>query len=441
MNWKRESKKMALILGMFALAYFMPVDGAWCDNAVGGGLRMVQDYARRHALQSLLPAILLAGAISAFLNKSAVLKYLGAGANRAVAYAVASVSGAILSVCSCGVLPLFAGIYRMGAGIGPATAFLYAGPAINVLAIVLTLRVLGPEMALARAVGAIGSSVIVGLAMAAVFRRQEAARLQAAAVPPAAGPARPLWQTGGVMGALVLVLVFLNWTPTGFRGVLRCCPDGKTSSLVEGLVVARSADTVTFRDAAGKDTTVDSHLVENLQPVSPWSTRIYLARHILAGLAGLLALVGLLAWFRRAEMREFGLSAYTFTGQILPPLLIGVLLSGVLLGREGQPGVVPPQWIVHAVGGNSPGANLTASLAGAMMYFATLTEVPIVQGLVNSGMGRGPALAMLLAGPAVSLPSLLVLAGLMGIRKTLVYVTLVVALATGCGMAFGAFFA
>ncbi|MFB3892678.1 MAG: permease [Phycisphaerae bacterium] len=440
MTWRRELTRLALIAGVFAACFFMPVGSPRFDSAVGEALRLARDYARGNVLYGLVPAMLLAGAISVFVNKASVMTHLGPSASKPRAYAVASVSGAVLSACSCSVLPLFAGIYRMGAGIGPAVAFLYAGPAINVLAVVLTARALGAPMGMSRAVGAVGFSIVIGLLMHLIFRRQERQRIAAVPAMPDQGPSRPLWQTGGVFVAMALGLVFLNWTESGYSGVLRCCPDGKTYTTVRGTVVSRTGNTVTVRDAAGNQTTASADLLEDFRPLSPTNEAIFRVRYILAALAAGVTAVMLAVWYRREEIKEWALASWQFAGQILPPLLIGVLASGFLLGSQGGEGIIPSGWISAAVGGNSPLANLAAAVAGALMYSATLTEVPIVQGLINSGMGRGPALAMLLAGPAVSLPSLMVLGALVGVRKTLVYVSLVVATAAACGIVFGMFY-
>jgi uncharacterized membrane protein YraQ (UPF0718 family) len=155
----------------------------------------VKWYAQEHVILCLIPAFFIAGAIGVFVSQASVMKYLGPKANKALAYGVASVSGTILAVCSCTVLPLFAGIWRMGAGLGPATAFLYSGPAINVLAIVLTARILGLELGIARAVGAIVFSIVIGLAMHFIYRKEEHAKAEAAAQMPEPDVKRPLWQT------------------------------------------------------------------------------------------------------------------------------------------------------------------------------------------------------------------------------------------------------
>lgn len=389
MNIKKTITSFSLILAVFLACYFLPVGDARFDNAVGESLRLVREYARKHMLLCLVPAFFIAGGISVFLSQAAVIKYLGAGANKFVAYAVTSVSGAILAVCSCTVLPLFAGIYRMGAGLGPATAFLYSGPAINVLAIILTANVLGLEIGIARAVGAISFSVIIGLLMQLIFRNDKTAV-------PAAQPGsddshvRPLWKNAMFFAVMVGILVFANWAN---------------------------------RDDAG----------------AFWSA-VYSYKWIITGVLGVCLAAMLILWFRRRELGEWTGATWGFAKQILPLLLAGVVVAGFLLGRPGHEGIIPSAWVEDAVGGNSLWANLFASVAGAFMYFATLTEVPILQGLMGAGMGKGPALALLLAGPALSLPNMLVIRSVMGTKKTAVYVLLVVIMATVSGMIFGTLF-
>jgi hypothetical protein len=306
---------------------------------------------------------------------------------------VASVSGTVLAVCSCTVLPLFAGIYRMGAGIGPATAFLYSGPAINVLAIILTARILGMKLGVARAVGAIGFSVVIGLLMHLIFRKEEQKKADAQATLPVPEVRRPLWQTTLYFAAMVAMLVVwfgIRW----WKITLAALP-----------VIALT-------------------IIFPRQPLIGFAV----------GMLGLSVITSL----DRGESGEWFSSTWGYAKQIMPLLLFGVLIAGALLGRPGQEGLIPSPWISGAVGGNSLWANLFAAVAGAFMYFATLTEVPIVQGLLGSGMGQGPALALLLAGPALSLPSMLVIRSIMGTKKTLVFISLVVVMATVCGLIFGA---
>jgi len=393
-QWSARERNLAVLSLMgavFLLAYFLPFEampaGTKATGAAREALLMLQDYARRHVLLCLVPALFIAGAISCFVSQAAVMKYFGAQARKVVAYSVAAVSGTILAACSCTILPLFAGIYSRGAGIGPATAFLYSGPAINVLAIILTARVLGWQLGAARATGAIVFSLIIGLLMHLIYgRRQVAAQVEGGLYVPVDEHSRPLWQNAAYFAAMIGVLVFANWRALDSTGV------GAAIASVKWVITAA----------------------------------------LLAVLVLMLA-----RWFRPDELGEWVGATWIFAKQILPLLFAGVLVAGLLLGRPGYPALVPEAWIARSVGGNGLGANLFASVAGALMYFATLTEVPILEGLLGAGMGRGPALALLLAGPALSLPNMLVIRSVMGTQKTLVYVMLVVVLSTVAGMMYG----
>jgi len=211
MNLKKDWKPLSAITAVFLVAFYLPVGSLRFDNALLEGLHLVKWYAQEHVILCLLPAFLIAGAIAAFVSRASVMKYLGAGANKVLAYGVASVSGSILAVCSCTILPLFAGIYRMGAGLGPAIAFLYAGPAINVLAIILTARVLGLELGIARAIGAVLFSIVIGLLMHLIFRKEETEKAKTEMVMPESDVERPLWQNAVYFAAMVAILVFANW--------------------------------------------------------------------------------------------------------------------------------------------------------------------------------------------------------------------------------------
>ncbi len=434
MNWKSEWKPLAAILGAFGMIYFLPVGTGRFDNALIEGLSLARWYAREHVILCLVPAFFIAGAISVFVRQEAVMKYLGSGASPWLAYPVASVSGTILAVCSCTVLPLFGGIYRRGAGLGPATAFLYSGPAINVLAIILTARVLGMELGVARAVGAVGFSIVIGMAMHWMFREPHGGGAPAKGAPVLEGGqgGRPLWQTATYFAVLVGILVFANWgAPSGSGGFFGAVYSAKW--ILTGILSAMLAIALVrwLRVAWGRVLAVSLPVLPLAaafpgHPVLPFS----------AGVLGLSAITST----DRGEAGEWFSASWEFAKQILPLLLAGVLVSGVLLGRPGHEGLIPSVWVASAVGGNSVLANFFASVAGAFMYFATLTEVPILQGLIGSGMGKGPALALLLAGPALSLPSILVIRSILGTRKTAVYVTLVVAMATVSGMIYGAWF-
>ena len=388
--WQEKKNRWLLLLtGIFLIAYFMPWSAPRVSAALQESFLMLAEYAREHVLLCLVPAFFIAGAIMVFLNQQSVVKYLGPDAPKLVAYSVASVSGTILAVCSCTVLPLFKGIYRKGAGIGPAVSFLYSGPAINILAIILTAKVLGFQLGVARAVGAVVFAFIIGLLMHLIFRKEDAERVTNAAMFQGAGEEeRGLGKTVVYMASMVGILVFLNWAPSrGSSGI--------------------------------------------------WDL-IYRGKYIITGAFALLLLYTLVRWFKKSELKDWVSATRDFAVQILPLLFGGVMVAGFLLGRPGHMALIPEEWIAKAVGGNSLLSNVIASVSGALMYFATLTEVPIMQGLIGSGMGQGPALALLLAGPSMSLPSLLVIGGELGIKKTAAYVIIVVIMSTIAGMFYGA---
>jgi len=384
--------KVFVIIGGFLLFYFLPLESFGFHNPIFEALAMLNMYAREHVIFSLIPAFLIAGAIYQFLDQNAVLKYLGAKTNKVLAYFVASLSGSVLTVCSCTVLPLFSGIYKKGAGLGPAIAFLYSGPAINVLAIILTARVLGWQIGLARAIGAIIFSVIIGLCMHFIFLSEEKER-----------------QANGELQF----------------GVSKSETDGRTGlqnifyfvSMIGFMVFANWA-----RPQAGDQ--------------SLWAL-IFQYKWYLAIAFAFLFIYILINWFQKKEIMPWLESSWSFTQQILPLLFLGIFFAGLLLGRPGEEGLIPSRFVASLVGGNSLSANFFASLVGAFMYFATLTEIPILQGLIGSGMGQGPALALLLAGPALSLPNMLVIRSVVGTKKTFIYVVLVVIMATFSGMVYG----
>jgi uncharacterized membrane protein YraQ (UPF0718 family) len=396
-------------------------------------------------LLCLVPAFFIAGGISVFVSQASIMKYLGAKADKVLAYAVASVSGTVLAVCSCTVLPLFAGIYRMGAGLGPAAAFLYSGPAINVLAIILTARVLGLEIGIARGVGAVAFSVVVGLLMHFIYRRQEMEKASAQVAMPEPEVRRAIWQHAMYFAAMVGILVFANWARSGdIRAVFLCCPDGLSTYAVEGTLVNENNEQVTILDVSGETHEIPAELVQTVEDVKTNSfySTVYRFRWIIV-LALLSCFAAMLYfWFARAELFEWVGATWGLTKQMLPLLLLGVFAAGLLLGRPGpgHEGLIPTAWVNAAVGGNSIRANLFAAVAGAFMYFATLTEVPILQGLMGAGMGKGPTLALLLAGPALSLPNMLVIRSVMGTQKTLVFILLVIVMATLSGIVFGTLF-
>jgi len=385
-----EIYRLFILLSIFLIAYFLPIGNSAFQNALFESLYMLQEYARQHVILCLIPAFFIAGAIANFISQNSVIKYLGPKANKILSYSVASVSGTILAVCSCTVLPIFAGIYKRGAGIGPATAFLYSGPAINVLAIILTARVLGFELGIARALGAIMFSIIIGLCMHLIFGKEQISEnSESFKITEDKKESRSLWKTALYFTVMVGILVFANWS---------------------------------------KD-----------ESLRIWQL-IYNCKWYITGILIVVLISMLIVWFRKTELTQWISSTWLFAKQIFPLLFAGVIVAGFLFGRPGHQALIPNEWITKLVGGNSIWANLFASVAGALMYFATLTEVPILQGLIGSGMGKGSALALLLAGPALSLPSMLVIKTIMGTKKTIVYILLVVIMATISGMLFGYLF-
>lgn len=331
-----------------------------------GGWSALAEYLSAHVLTCLVPAFFIAGAIAVFISQGAVLHYFGPQARKALSYTVASVSGAVLAVCSCTVLPLFGSIYKRGAGIGPSIAFLYSGPAISVLAIVYSARLLGFDLGAARAISAVVFSIGIGLIMAFIYRKDESLKDAQAFAVPADPEGKSPWQQAMFFGTLIGILVFAaskNWVATAI---------------------------------------------------------------LLAALA-----VILWRWFSRDELVQWMKETLHFVRLIVPWLLVGVFAAGVIRAA------VPQSLITAYVGDNSLSANFISSFIGALMYFATLTEVPIIRAFMDLGMAKGPALALLLAGPALSLPNMLVIRNIMGTKKMLTYVALVVVFATITGYVFG----
>ncbi|MFC2056664.1 permease [Chloroflexota bacterium] len=332
-----------------------------------GGWEALLEYLSAHVLTCLIPAFFIAGAIAIFISQGAVLRYFGPKAKKLVSYSIASVSGTILAVCSCTVLPLFGGIYKRGAGIGPAVAFLYSGPAINVLAIVYTARILGYDLGIARAIGAIAFAGGIGLIMALIYRKEEPLKdTSAFDALEAESEGKTWWQQIVLFAVLVGILIFAasqKWILTGV---------------------------------------------------------------FLVGLG-----VILWRWFTKGEIGMWMKETLRFARLIVPWLLAGVFIAGIITT------FVPQEAVTSWVGSNSISANFIASIIGAVMYFATLTEVPIIKAFMDLGMDKGPVLALLLAGPALSLPNMLVIRTIMGTKKTLTYVALVVIFATITGYTYG----
>ena len=423
----RETKLLLLMLAAFLLIYFMPAGTARFDNALLEAVRLTHWYAKEHVILCLLPAFLIAGAMSSYISQGAVMRYLGPDAPKVVAFSVASVSGTLLAVCSCTVLPLFGGIYKRGAGLGAAIAFLYSGPAINIMAVVVTAKVLGAEMGLARAIGAILFALVIGAIMHLIYRKEEAQRT----VKNKRGFTgedldKPMSAIVLFFALMVAILVFANWAAADspvwmqvyhwkwqMTGLLSIALGGllvwrwqwpKTQLLILAAVVVLAA------------------MMAPAAPELPF----------VIGIAGLMLIATL-----REQDREWPAQSWDFAKQILPLLLAGVFVAGFALGRPGHEGIIPSEWVALAVGGNTLASTVIASVLGALMYFSTLTEVPIVEALMGAGMGKGPALALLLAGPALSLPNMLVIRTILGTQKTLVYCSLVVLMSTVTGFIYG----
>ena len=436
MEWKREIKILAWIAGVFLFAFFMPIQGERFGEALMAMFDLTQWYAREHVILCLLPAFFIAGVIAVFVSQGAIMKYFGAGAKKWLAYSVASVSGTILAVCSCTILPLFSSIHKRGAGLGPAIAFLYSGPAINILAIILTARILGFEMGIARIIGAIVFAIVIGTVMSLIYRKEEKAKAEEQMNFPDMPEKRPAWQSAFHFFTLVLILVFANWGKPA-NGVTEGAwhwlwvnkwyvTSGFALLLVFSLIYILKIKWLHVM--AASLITLLSALIAS-SPMVP----------VIIGVTGLSVIT--LLDKRDPENRQWTIASWDFTKQIMPLLAAGVLVAGFLLGSTHDDiqmgGIIPNEWITNLVGGNSLFSNFFASLAGAFMYFATLTEVPILQGLISAGMGKGPALALLLAGPSLSLPNMLVIRDVMGTQKTLVYTLLVVIMATISGIIFG----
>jgi uncharacterized protein len=431
-NWSEYAGKEFRILGwmglIFMLVYYLPVEKERFTNAVYESLALAKWYAREHVLLCLIPAFFIAGVISVFVSQGAVIKYFGAKAKKWKAYLVASVSGSILAVCSCTVLPLFSSIHKRGAGLGPAMAFLYSGPAINILAIILTWNILGVEMGVARTIGAIVFSVVIGLAMHLIYLKEERKKEEEQLNFPDPPETRPLWQTAYHFFTLVAILVFANWgrpeADTGFFFWLWANKWWITGIfgilLIFSLIRVLKLKTVYV--LSGTAVTILAAVI--------------FQNPLITFMTGTIALA-IITLFTPGEPNEWLMSSWGFAKQIMPLLAIGVLVAGLLLGSAGGEGLIPNQWVSALVGGNSVFSNMFASVFGAFMYFATLTEIPILQGLLASGMGKGPALALLLAGPSLSLPNMLVIRSVLGNQKTLTYMILVIIMATISGLIYG----
>lgn len=372
-----EPWKLAALVGAFLVFYFAPL-GDLGAGRLQPAFALLHEYARAHVLTCLVPAFFIAGAIAVYLNKGAVLRYLGPEARRIISYPLASLSGGVLAVCSCTVLPLFAGIFKRGAGLGPAIAFVFTGPAINVTAIFLTASVLGWQFAAFRLGAAMLIAIVAGLVMVALFER---GRTDEGEKPWSAGadaedPGYPGAAVGVFLGAQLFILVVL--------GIGAIPPIAKLAVVAVGLAAVLWVTFARFRSP-------DRH-----------------------------------AWIDET---------WTFTKQIMPLLFVGVFLAGMIAA------FLPERMVAGTVGGNGLAANAVASVSGALMYFATLTEIPILQSLMRLGMGDGPVMAMLLTGNALSIPNLIVLNRILGPRRTATYLAITVSMSIVAGLLFGSWMA
>jgi len=428
----KDWKKGLYLLFVFLVAYYLPLGNPVVSNSIMEAFKLLQWYAINHTLACVVPAMFIAGAIQTFLSQASVMQYLGPSASKIIAYGVASVSGVVLAVCSCSVLPMFAGIYAMGAGLGPASAFLYSGPAINVMAIFLSARVLGFDLGVARALGAIIFSIFVGLAMALIFKKSDTKRLEMAKLPPSSKSRRKLWQTALYFLCMILFLVFSDWYDTNEATIIT--NGGKE---IHAVIRYNTRDAIEFQQFLpdGKLSTeiqkVNKNEIVEIQKSENFTQKVHSIKWYLAGIMGIAVLFMVLRWFTREEVKQWMIATWDFGLMIIPLLFIGVFITGFVGG------LLPEKVVGTLVGGNSLKSNFIASFIGMLWYFATLTEIPIVEMLMRLGMGKGPALALLLAGPALSLPSILVINRVIGAKKTLMFCFLVVALSTLAGLLFG----
>lgn len=428
-----EWKKFAWICGIFLSAYFLPLGNPKVSTAIMEAFRLLQWYAIHHTLACVVPAMFIAGAISTFLSQGSVMRYLGPASKRTTAYAVASISGIVLAVCSCSVLPMFAGIYTMGAGLGPASAFLYSGPAINVMAIFLSARVLGFDLGVGRAIGAVVFAIVIGLFMSFLFRRGEQQRSEAARIPSDSASPRPLWKTSLFFAGLILFLVFSDWYNTNDVTITT-----RAGTKMSANIRYDTRDVIDFQEylTDGKLSSdiqrLEKSQIASLVPVPSLTQRVHSVKWYLTGFVGLVILLMVWRWFTSDEVKDWMLATWDFGLMIVPLLFGGVFFTGFIGG------LIPEHVVASVVGGNSLQSNFFASFVGMIWYFATLTEIPIVEMLMRLGMGKGPALSLLLAGPALSLPSILVIYKVIGVKKTVVFCLLTVIMSTLVGYLFGA---
>ncbi len=417
------------------------------------------DYLAAHVLLCLVPAFIIAGFMSSMIPKEAITRYLGPKASKWISYPAASLGGFILAVCSCTILPLFAGIWKRGAGLGPAITFLFVGPAINILAITYTGATIGMDIAVARLVLSIAFGIAIGLIMAWMFRKEEAQRtvdMAAQGVFDGQVQVKPaVWVLFGLLIAVLIVgtlqiglltNVYARLTlPFEWGGglaqalaTLNLTPQG--ALLIVMLVVIGVAAWKGFNDifsGFNRWTYVAMAVIGlTILLAAPKEEVGSLVIGINGRLIGELILLAAVVYvaarsFTRDELSGWIWETWKFVKQIFPLLIVGVFAAGVVKV------IIPETWVRSLAGQNTIGANLIGVLFGVFMYFPTLVEVPVARMFLDLGMARGPLLAYLLADPELSLQSILVLNGVMGRKKVAIYVGLVAVMSTLAGYLFG----
>jgi uncharacterized membrane protein YraQ (UPF0718 family) len=435
-----------------------------------GGVLALADYLSLHVLLCLIPAFFIAGAMMVFIPKEAIVKYMGKDSKRIIAYPVAAISGLLLAVCSCTVLPLFAGIKKKGAGLGPAMTFLFSAPAINILAITYTGVLIGMDIAIARALIALGFSILIGLLMEFIFREKNKEteeestennneeKLEETEI-----KERNKINTKIVLQSILVILLittgvliaFLNrnylldWginNPPLIQTIIwgigvflfvACIffINNRSLNLFVGLIYLLFTGTSQinfFTSGSSNDTTQIKYTIEYLKSEA---FRIDLAN---MGIKAVLSLVvaAVILWyvlktFDKEDIKEWMNETWSFVKMIFPYLILGVFIAGIL----GE--LIPENFIQNLVGENTVVANIIGVLFGVIAYFPTLMEVPIARMFLDLGMSRGVLLAYLLADPELSIQSILVTRKFIGDKKNLVYVLLVIIFTVIAGLLFG----
>ncbi len=445
--------------------------GEWFGNIVQSGANSLVSYLAAHVLLCLVPAFFIAGAMTALIPKEAITRYLGRSAPRYVSYPMAALAGFVLAVCSCTILPLFAGIYAQGAGLGPATTFLFVGPAINILAVSYTGVAIGLDIAVARIILSVVFGIGIGLIMAFLYRRQDQARAEAhgrtafdasARVPRASALFLALLLAGLIAGTLAVDVLrdsaaqvtlplgdTTRWQATLDRLIQYDASQGQEGVSIQGLALIGLLVLIGVTAWLGLNRIDEGFKTWSWVALALIGLTLLVAalkvtpseRGLVVGLTGrfvaeavILCAVVLVAWrwLEEDQVREWLWETWRFVKQIFPWLIVGVTLAGMVRV------VIPPAWIEAIAGRNTLWANLAGVLFGVFLYFPTLVEVPIANMFLGLGMARGPLLAYLIADPALSIQSILITAKVIGHRVTWVYVGWVTLFSTLAGLLYGA---